>query len=640
MDTSNAMGIGVFAASEFFDLPWWQCVFFASSVLINIEGLSFGIPLFFSLLPSRIPPGGKPLYNRLPIDFFYIAWNKCMTIMYTYHLLRFVWTNPQHIKFHLSEISVTNTIISLLGFFLLYDIFYYSFHRLLHVRSIYGYIHKHHHKQICPIRGHDDAVNTHPFEYLIGMYIHLLVVYLIPSHAITVFLFLVTGGLMSSLNHTRYDVHLGFIFSVRDHDMHHRIPQSNYGQYTQIWDRLFGTFQVWKKSPSPWVKHDPYASNIKLPQRPDPVKIPEMCTIEACTRTRMEYQSIKDAPKTCLVTGGQGLVGKRLVSMLIERGAMKVISIDLTLPNFEQPIPYPDQIEYIVCDITSKEKLLSVFKEQQVDTVFHVAALVGPYHSREAYMRVNYHGTLNLLDACRATGVKKLVMTSSPTTRLDGNNVYGLGEEKLSHPPKQYLQEYARTKAMGEKAVLEACTESFLTCALAPHQVYGPEDRLFLPNFIVSAKKGVLRIIGDGNNVISFTHIDNICHAQILASAALKEKDSSPAGEFYLVTDGSGHYLWDAIDTAVIECGFTSLRTLAFIPTWFLMPISNVMFYIASYAGFHFKLSPFAVKMVTIHRYFDIKKVCHDIGYRPIVAFEEGWTQTIKEVKKRMDISS
>lgn len=35
------------------------------------------------------------------------------------------------------------------------------------------------------------------------------------------------------------------------------------------------------------------------------------------------------------------------------------------------------------------------------DCVWHVAALVGPFHAKEAYMAVNYHGSLNVLEACR-----------------------------------------------------------------------------------------------------------------------------------------------------------------------------------------------------------------------------------------------
>lgn len=56
---------------------------------------------------------------------------------------------------------------------------------------------------------------------------------------------------------------------------------------------------------------------------------------------------------------------------------------------------------------------------------------------------------------------------------------------------KTYLQDYAKTKAMGEKALTDACDgKNLLTVAVAPHQVYGPKDNLFLPNILEAAGTG------------------------------------------------------------------------------------------------------------------------------------------------------
>lgn len=50
------------------------------------------------------------------------------------------------------------------------------------------------------------------------------------------------------------------------------------------------------------------------------------------------------------------------------------------------------------------------------------------------------------------------------------------------------LQDYAETKAMGEVALRQACDgKDLLTVAIAPHQVYGPRDMLFLPNLLIAA---------------------------------------------------------------------------------------------------------------------------------------------------------
>ena len=49
---------------------------------------------------------------------------------------------------------------------------------------------------------------------------------------------------------------------------------------------------------------------------------------------------------------------------------------------------------------------------------------------------MNYKGTLNIINACKELGIQKIVMSSSPSTRFDGNDVVGKGVEELSFPKK------------------------------------------------------------------------------------------------------------------------------------------------------------------------------------------------------------
>jgi hypothetical protein len=106
------------------------------------------------------------------------------------------------------------------------------------------------------------------------------------------------------------------------------------------------------------------------------------------------------------------------------------------------------------------------------DIVWHTAALVGPYFPKDTYKSVNVDGTQNIVDACRKFNVKKLVASSSPSTRFDGNDIAGKREDELPiMEPGKFLQEYAETKAQGEMIVREACGEDLLTVVVAPHQV-------------------------------------------------------------------------------------------------------------------------------------------------------------------------
>lgn len=109
---------------------------------------------------------------------------------------------------------------------------------------------------VRPSRANTDAINVHPIEFVLGEYNHLLAIYLYsscvtPIHPLSCILFMVVAGLMAGFNHTRFDMvweMFGIqIFDSKAHDVHHRIPQSNYGQYTMLWDYIFGSYRYVQK---------------------------------------------------------------------------------------------------------------------------------------------------------------------------------------------------------------------------------------------------------------------------------------------------------------------------------------------------------------------------------------------------------
>src|SRR3546814_2992298 len=72
---------------------------------------------------------------------------------------------------------------------------------------------------------------------------------------------------------------------------------------------------------------------------------------------------------------------------------------------------------------------------------------------------------------------------------------------------------YAATKTIAEKAVLAANGARLATVALRPRLIWGPGDNQLLPRLVERAKAGRLRFVGDGNNVIDTTYIDNAAQA-------------------------------------------------------------------------------------------------------------------------------
>jgi nucleoside-diphosphate-sugar epimerase len=324
-----------------------------------------------------------------------------------------------------------------------------------------------------------------------------------------------------------------------------------------------------------------------------PLTAPASSPLQRNAATSGKYPPV---PSICVVTGGTGFVGIRLVEMLIERGASRVISFDVVPPP-DDAWRHPN-IEWRIGDITDANAVDDLLSAPGIGCVWHNAAAVGPFHPRPLYAKVNHLGTINVINMARKYGIKKLVFSSSPSTRFTGEDVDGLTEDEMPKLPLgKYMQTYAETKAMAEMEVTASCTDDFMTVSVAPHQVYGPRDNLFLPNLLEAAMSGKLRVFGNGANRICFTHVDNYCHGLILAERALY-KESPALGRFYIVTDGRTHpngeqYLifWRELDVAVRAMGFVSLWDKARLPRGLLMFLATICEFLGRLLGITMKLN-------------------------------------------------
>jgi len=346
-----------------------------------------------------------------------------------------------------------------------------------------------------------------------------------------------------------------------------------------------------------------------------------------------------EAGCNALVTGSSGFAGARLVEMLLERGAKIVIAFDVVAPDATLQERFKDAqkktdgriiiLSQTEGDLCSDAAVDSAFqKVPKLDVVFHIAALVGPFHKEKLYWDVNYYGTLRIIEGCKKYQVKKLVYSSSPSTRFTGGDVEGLSEDQMPIPDK-FVALYAETKAKGEKAVSQACCDTLLTVSVAPHQLYGPYDSLFLPKILEAAGSGKLRIFGSGQNKISLCHIDNYCIG-LLCGADSLYKCSPALSNFYVVTDDEDQYFWKTINQAVVAMDFVDLESKVSLPVWLLYSVAYFCNFLTILTGKKFKLNPFTVKMLIIHRYFNIKNARRDLQYKPLISFDKGWSDTIE----------
>ena len=244
-----------------------------------------------------------------------------------------------------------------------------------------------------------------------------------------------------------------------------------------------------------------------------------------------------------LITGGGGFLGFALAKKLrtmdwdvtcLQRGSYKKL----------------DEIgcNSVQASLSDLPALIAASKDK--DIVFHVAAKAGVWGSYQSYYEPNVLGTENVIAACKRNGVNKCVYTSSPSVVFDGTDEVNIDEH--TPYPHEHLCHYSATKAQAERYVLSARDDVFSCCALRPHLIWGPGDQHLLPRIIERRKANKLRFVGNGENRIDSTYIDNAVDAHIAAAAALST-NAACNGKAYFVSNGKAMPSKELINT-LLSC--------------------------------------------------------------------------------------
>ena len=315
-----------------------------------------------------------------------------------------------------------------------------------------------------------------------------------------------------------------------------------------------------------------------------------------------------------LVTGGGGFLGGVIVRMLRERGDQVRSYSRGTYPELEKL-----GVEQAQGDLTDREALLKA--AQGCDIIFHVAAKAGIWGGYDEFYQANVIGTENVLAACRAHGIGKLVYTSSPSVVFDGTDVDG-GDESLPYPV-HFEAHYPRTKAEAEQLVLAANGAKLVTTALRPHLIWGPGDNHLVPRIIAKGKSGRLRRIGTRPCLVDTVYVDNAARAHLQAAAKLAP-GSTLAGKAYFISNGEPIALWEMVNK-ILAAGGVAPVTKSVSPQaaytigsicekiwgWFRLPGEPPM-------------TRFVAKELATAHWFDISAAKRDFGYQPEVTTEEG----------------
>jgi len=341
---------------------------------------------------------------------------------------------------------------------------------------------------------------------------------------------------------------------------------------------------------------------------------------------------------TTLVTGGTGFLGGRIVARLLAEGREVVVMARNPSPAWEaRGVRF---IRAALDDAVATRNACA-----GIETVFHVAARVGVWGRYADYFRPNVLGTRALLEGCRAHGVKRLIFTSTPSVVYNGRDLAGADESLplTNNCPSPY----PLTKAIAEREILAANSETLRTIALRPHLIWGMGDPHLVPRILARARAGRLRIVGTGTNRVDMVHIENAVDAHLLAEAALvkdqamrgappfEKKNGEVAGRAYFLTNGEPVVLWDWINnllaalgepriTKRISLGAASAVGLACEAAWRVLPLRGEP-----------PMTRFVAAELAKDHWFDISAARRDLGYVPRVSMIEGTAELVAALKKK-----
>jgi nucleoside-diphosphate-sugar epimerase len=209
-----------------------------------------------------------------------------------------------------------------------------------------------------------------------------------------------------------------------------------------------------------------------------------------------------------LITGGNGLLGRHLVSALQERGESVRV---LVLPAEDASWLEGRGVAVHRGDIRRPETLIAPMSG--VEAVVHLAGMMGVWKPLEHYHAVNVTGTKNLCRAALTEGAR-VVHVSSWT-------VYGMA---LGRPAREELpltpfrEPYAITKAMGDRAVQRMIVEDHLPAVIIrPGTFFGPGDRLHFGRIADRLRAGRGIIVGPGDNALPFVYVTDVVRGLLLA---------------------------------------------------------------------------------------------------------------------------
>lgn len=312
-----------------------------------------------------------------------------------------------------------------------------------------------------------------------------------------------------------------------------------------------------------------------------------------------------------LVTGYGGFLGAEVTRQLLAAGYRVRGLARNTYPELQSL-----GVEAVRGDVADRRTALSACAG--CDAIVHTAAKAGVWGAWSEYYRINTQATSHLLEGAHQHNVAAFVHCSSPSVTFAGTPQAGV-DESVPYPDR-WLCAYPHTKALAEQAVLAAAGVGRVrTCALRPHLIWGPGDPHLFPRVIQRARRGRLRRVGSGTNLIDVVHVSGAARAHVQAVEKLLAGDSQLNGQALFLSDGEPIACWEWI-SCILRAADVPVpqRAISYATAYRLGGLLE-----AVYSTLRIRREPpmtrFVAAQLAMDHYFDIGRARRLLDYEPNV---------------------
>jgi len=322
-----------------------------------------------------------------------------------------------------------------------------------------------------------------------------------------------------------------------------------------------------------------------------------------------------------LLTGATGFLGFRTLERLIQLSSVrKIVATGRSLRKSREILN--PKVEYVLGDLKDKLFVSTILKD--IDIVINTASLSSPWGSEDDFYLANVLTQKHIITSSENLGVKRFIYISSPSIYYNGEDRIMVKENDPL--PTRFVNNYSKTKREAE-VLLENSNLNYII--IRPRAIIGRGDTVIMPRLIKAHSDGRLKIIGNGENKVDLTSVNNVVESIILSMNA----PDGALNNAYNITDRNPVSLWSSINYVLKGIGKEKVN-------------KTVNFRVAYFAAFLLEfvsrwitkkepsLTRYSVGVLSKNFTLDVSKAEKLLNYNPVITTEKSIEEFINWYKE------